>query len=249
MEASSSRVKNIFFLFVVLLVIEFAPRIGSLVADHYQQWLVFIDPEHVFSWEIIHHVIQLMIPLAIMVFWPERSLGDWGFKLGDSNKGWKWVLWFTLIWFGVYFIITIPYIINHTVPKVYYDVTNTRNLLGELGFRTFLVGLSEETLFRAFPITILLVFLNRRYKIFRFSISQAGVIAAILFVYAHIGYHVYPFEITHLNVPQLFGAAGLGLLYAVVFEETQSILYPMIIHSVSDVIPVLGIYVLSVINR
>jgi len=249
METLSSRVRNIFLFLIVLLVIEFAPRIGSLVAFHYQQWLVFIDPEQTFSWEVIHHVVQLLIPLAIMILWPGRSMRDWGFRLGDSRTGWKWVFWFTVIWFGIYFVITIPYIIQHIVPKVYYDVTNPRNLLGELSFRAFIVGISEETLFRAFPITILIVFLNRRYKIFHFSISQAGIIAAILFAYAHIGYQIQPLEITHLNIPQLFTAAVMGLLYAIVFEETKSILYPILIHSISDVIPVLGIYALSVINR
>ena len=111
------------------------------------------------------------------------------------------------------------------------------------------MGLSEETLFRAFPITVLIVILNRRFNIFHLKISQAGVIAALLFCYAHIGYHIYPFEIYSFHISQLFTAAGLGLLYAVIFEETKSILYPMIIHSVSDVIPVLGVFALQVINH
>jgi len=249
MESISSRDRNVLLFIIVILVIEFAPRIGTLIADRYKYLLGFMDPEHVFSWEIIHHIVQLLIPLAIMIFWPGRSLRDWGFKIGDSRRGMKWVFGFTLVWFGIYFLITLAYIVHHAIPNVYYDVTNTRNFLSELGFRTFLVGLSEETLFRAFPITILIVFLNRKINIFRFNISQAGIIAAILFCYAHVAYQIYPFKIINYNIAQLFTAAGLGLIYAIVFEETKSILYPIIIHSISDVIPVIDVFMLQVMNK
>lgn len=249
MEASASRVEKYLLLIFVFLVIEFAPRAGSLLADHFQYLFSFIDPDHTFSWEIIHHVVQLLIPLFIMIFWPDSSLKDWGFRLGNTHKGMKWVYGFTLIWLGIYSVITIVYLLQNSIPKVYYDVTNMRSLFGELGFRAFIVGISEETLFRAFPITLLIIFWNRRVNIFRFTVSQAGIVAAVLFCYAHVGYHIFPFEITHFNPDQLFTAAGLGLLYAIVFEETKSILYPIIIHSISDVIPVLGVFVLQVLKN
>jgi membrane protease YdiL (CAAX protease family) len=249
MEASISRVKNYLLLLFVLLVIEFSPRIGSLIADHFQSIIALGAPNHVLSWEIIHHIIQLLIPLAIMIAWPNRSLKDWGFRIGDAQKGWKWVFGFTLAWFGIYVVVMVITIAQKTIPHVYYDVSNTRSLLGELGFRTFIVGLSEETLFRAFPITLLIIYWNRKFNIFRFKISQAGIIAAVLFTYAHIGYYFYPFEIIHFNLGQLFAAAGLGILYAAVFEETKSIWYPIIIHSIADIIPVLGLFVLQFIVK
>ncbi len=243
-KTSSLSVEKYLLILFVILVIEFAARTGSLLANHFQNLLSFIDPNHAYSWGILHHIVQFLIPLLIMIFWPRRSLKDWGFRIGDVHKGLKWIYGFTLIWIGIYSAITVVYLLQNSMPKVYYDVTNMRSFFGELGFRAFIVGLSEETLFRAFPITILIVFWNRRINIFRFTISQAGIIAAVIFCYAHIGYYVYPFQITHFNVVQLFTAAGLGLFYAIVFEETKSILYPIIIHSISDVIPVLGVFVL-----
>lgn len=246
---SSSRVKNIGLLLLVFLVIEFSPKIGTVIANHYQHLFAFIDPDKTFSWEIIHHIIQMVVPLSVMLIWPKRPLKEWGFRIGDSQKGLKWIVGFTLIWVGIYMVITFIYVIQKSSPQVYYDVTSTRNLLGEIGFRSLIVGLSEETLFRAFPITILIVFLNRQVSIFHFKVSQAGIVATIFFVYAHIGYYLFPFHIVHLNIVQLFMAAGLGLLYAIVFEETKSILYPMIIHSISDVIPVLSVFLLQIINH
>ncbi len=155
MKTSASRLEKYLLLLFVFLVIEFAPRAGSILADHYPNLFTFIDPNHAFSWGIIHHVVQFLIPLIIMIFWPNRSMKDWGFRIGDAKKGIKWIYGFTLVWLGIYLVITVGFLLQNNIPKVYYDVSNMRNFFGELGFRTFIVGLSEETLFRAFPITLL----------------------------------------------------------------------------------------------
>lgn len=241
--------KKYLLLLFVFLVIEFSPWVGTHLADAFNPYLVFLDPEKVFTWGILHHLFQMLIPLAIMIIWPGRSLRDWGFQWGDYKKGIKWIFWFSIIWSGIYIVLTIINIVYHNTPAVYYDVTNTRNFIGELSFRGLVVGLSEETLFRAFPITILILYWSRKVSVFGFKVSHAGIIAMIFFCYAHIGYHLYPFEIYHFNILQLITAAGLGLLYAIVFENTQSIVYPAIIHSISDVLPVVSLYVLYLVNN
>jgi len=237
-------------LILVFVILEFTTRIASKCASLLQHYFLFIDPDKVFSWGIIHHSIQMLILLGIMLLWlPHKPLQEWGYRIGDFRKGIKWIFWFSLVWGGIYLILTITNIVLKNTPVSYYDVTNNRNLIGELSFRGLLVGLSEETLFRAFPITVLAVFWSRKLNIFRFRLSQAGIIAAVIFVYAHISYSFYPFIIHNIDYVQLMSAAVLGLLYAIVFEETQSILYPIIIHNISDVFPVLSLYILHIVNH
>jgi len=238
--------KILLTLFVVL-IIEFAPRLGTYFSDIISPHLKFLDPDNVYIWGMVHHIIQALIPFLIIVFWRNKPLKEWGFQVGDYQKGLKWVAGFTLIWLLVYAILTVVNIYQAKIPQVYYDVSLTRNLLGELFFRGIIVGPSEEILFRSFPI-IILIFAgwSKKSTIFGFTIPRAGIISAILFAYAHIGYNHYPFEVYRFDPFQIFTSLGFGLLYAIVFEHTRSILYPMIIHSISDVFPVLSLYIIHI---
>ena len=254
MSNTKSPLRKYLILIFVLLVIEVAPRIGSLVANRFQSQLRFLDPDQVFSWGIIHHLTQLLIVLLIMIAWPQKPLREWGFRVGDSQKGLRWISWFSIIWIGIYTILTIVNISQNNQITTYYDVTNARNLFGELTFRGFLVGLSEETVFRSFPITLLIVYWSAKIELFhirsiRVNISHAGILSVVFFIYAHIAFNYYPFEIITFDIVQLISAAGLGILYAVVFEQTKSIYYPAIIHSISDVIPVLSLVIISLVNK
>ena len=53
-------------------------------------------------------------------------------------------------------------------------------------------------------------------------------------MYGHIGFTVFPFEITYISWPQQVWALGLGLYYAVVFQKTKSLLCPVLSHGYSN---------------
>ncbi|MCA9960294.1 MAG: CPBP family intramembrane metalloprotease [Anaerolineales bacterium] len=254
MSTKKSLLQRYSILIFVFLVIELAPRIGSFLANRFQSRLSFLDPDQVFSWGIIHHLAQFLIVLLIMIVWPRKPLREWGFRRGNLHKGIRWIGWFSVVWIGFYTVLTVINIRQHNQLVTYYDVTDMRNLWGELIFRGLLVGISEETLFRSFPITLLSVYWYKEMELFRtrsmqVRLSQAGIISVVLFVYAHIAFNYYPFEIIAFNVVQLITAAGLGILYVIVFDDTKSIYYPAIIHSISDVIPVLSLVILSLVNK
>ena len=236
---------KIFLTTLVVVVLLLAPRIGALVADNLNPFFTLIDPDKKFMWGIVHHIIQALIPIFVILIWKKDFFKDWGLKWGNKPLGWKWVGWFTLVWIFVYVGINTYNFLTNNIPEAYYDITNTRNFLGELFFRGFIVGPSEEILFRSFPIVLLLTAgFTKRTDIFSFVITYAGIIAAVLFALAHIGFNFYPFEIYHFNLVQIVTSLGFGLLYSIVFHQTKSIYYPMIIHSISDVIPVLALYFL-----
>lgn len=234
---------------IVVLVLLLAPRIGTFIADKLNPLFTVIDPDKKFMWGIVHHIIQALIPTFLILIWKKDFFKEWGLKWGNKSLGWKWVGWFTVVWTLIYVGINTYNLLTNNIPEPYYDVTNRRNFLGELFFRSFVVGPSEEILFRSFPIALLLASgFIKKTDIFGFEIPYAGIIAAVLFALAHIGFNFYPFEIYHLNIVQVVTSLGFGLLYAIVFHQTKSIYYPMIIHSISDVIPLLALYVLHLIN-
>lgn len=226
------------YLLLVVLVLFLAPRLGTAVAT-------LIDTQQVADFNTIHHLVQLCIPLTIMLAWPGKPLPTWGLRKGMSRMGWKWVAGFSIFWVSLYGLITVVYIYLDIYPSAYYDVTDPLSLSKELLFRGVVVGPSEEILFRAFPITILLMIWPVKHHLFlSIRISSAGIATAMMFTLAHIGITFFPLALTHLDPVQLFTALGFGLLYAIVFERTGSILYPVIIHSISDVVPVLSMWVI-----
>ena len=234
---------------IVIIVTLVAPRIGTLVADKLNPLFTVVDPDKKFMWGIVHHIIQALVPIFLVLIWNKDFFKEWGLRWGNRSLGWKWVGWFTLVWTLIYVGINTYNLLTNNTPEAYYDVTNSRNFFGELFFRSFVVGPSEEILFRSFPIVLLLsAGFVKKTDIFGFEITHAGIIAAILFALAHIGFNFYPFEIYHLSMVQVVTSLGFGLLYAIVFHQTKSIYYPMIIHSVSDVIPLLALYVLHLFN-
>jgi len=231
---------------VVVLVLILAPRFGTLVADHTMPYFDSIDPDRRFMWGIVHHIAQALVPVIFIFVWKKSLFNQWGFCLGDAKVGWQWVLWFTVVWLGVYLGLTAFNIFQGISPEVYYDVTNPRNFFGELLFRGVIVGPSEEILFRAFPISILLASgLSKNHKIFNQNITQAGIISAVLFALAHIGFNFSSFEVYHFNFVQLTTSLGFGLLYAIVYQKTKSLYYPILIHSISDVVPVLSLFMIK----
>lgn len=241
--------KKTFLTTLVILVLLIAPRIGTLVADYLNPFFSSIDPDKKFMWGIIHHIVQVLVPIFLVLIWGKELFRNWGFTIGYKTLGLKWVGWFTLVWIIIYAGINTFNLINNNIPEVYYDVTNTRNLFGELFFRGVIVGPSEEVLFRSFPIVLLLTAgYTKTTDIFGFKITCAGIISAVLFALAHIGFNFYPLEVYHFNIVQIITALGLGLLYAIVFHQTKSIYYPMIIHSISDLIPVFAIYLLHLMR-
>ena len=79
------------------------------------------------------------------------------------------------------------------------------------------------------------VFISKR--LFKNRVSLANIIVAIIFGLAHIAIIWSPFELRY-SLVQVIYAIILGLVYGDCFEKTGSVLYPMALHSISNVISV-----------
>lgn len=226
----------------LFLVQVFAGKVGGLVANlfTYEQF----DFYNLYAWISIHHFIQMIVALILLAALSKLLKADFGFSLGDRKKGTKYLA----VFLGVFAIFTL---ITHVLMYIYnqlpaYDFPlNSGNIMGTLGFQLFLSGTSEEILFRALPVTVLIYVCGRSVKI-KGHITLEVLIASFLFAIAHVNWSLSPFTI-QANYFQLIYAFVLGTIQGVAYQQTGSILYPMLMHSISNVLMVGMGYLFSMI--
>ncbi len=220
---------KILVLFLAISLFFVVDKSATYIAD------LFLKGSFGYSWLFLHHTLQALIIMLIILlpFW-SKSLSDWGI----NTKNWKLTLRiltkFTIGWIvftTIYNLITSwlsgwPHLLNfYLTPK---------NIIIYLLFEATIVGISEELLFRGLIYGVLHKHFNKQVKLIGFSISQAGIISALLFGFAHIGIQYFPFSITYFNTMQLVIAVGLGLFYAALLEKTDSLIGPILAHNISD---------------
>jgi uncharacterized protein len=207
------------------------PRLAGLIANAFDYSRV--DPDGAFAWISVHHIAQAVIFLVIMVVITQLSGIRFGFGWGDRERGFFWVRLFALI-FGVYIVVSLIIAIATGTFQPFPYPLSARNIAGQMGFQLLLSGPSEELIFRAFAITMFGLFIKGRLIK---GLSKANILAAIVFALAHVGFTLAPFTVTY-DAFQLVYSAALGLAYGACYEQSKSMVYPMIMHSMSNVVAV-----------
>lgn len=233
-------------IFLLFVFQQFASKIGGLVADSFNYSI--IDEYGIFARVSVHHIVQGFLALLIIIILSKIYKIDFGFHLGDKNLGMKNVIVF-FIGILIYTIISygIAYLINQ-ISQYEYPL-NIKNVLGSLGFQLLLSGPSEEILFRALPITIITFWssIGKEIKIAKCNIPFETIISAVLFSVAHIRWTIYPFSMS-MDYFQLVYAFILGIIYGNAYQKSGSVTYPMIMHSITNVIAVGLGYVFTVMK-
>ncbi len=101
---------------VVLLFIfqELAGKTGRVIADLLPY--VRFDPYKAFAWVSVHHITEMLITLAVIMILSKLLKVDFGFGLGDSKKGIKYIVVYTAIFAGVTLVCHILMLINNMMP-------------------------------------------------------------------------------------------------------------------------------------
>lgn len=220
--------------FVLLLFVQiFLGKAGHFFANmiSYQK----IDPYDIFAGISIHHAIQMIIALIAIIMLSRLLKIDFYFKLGDISKGMKYLALFTAAFAVISVAVHILRLVNGQLP-IYDFPLDRRNILGTLGFQLFLSGPSEEIVFRALPMTMLVYAFGKNIPI-KGNITLEVVLASLLFSFAHINWSLNPF-VFEVVFFRIFYAFVLGSIQGIVFQRSKSILYPMLMHSFSNVLMV-----------
>lgn len=121
----------------------------------------------------------------------------------------------------------LPQIAQHHPPSGAYGLTPV-NIAGSLSYQGFFAGLSDETLYRALIVTYLAARIPGRFYFFRFDMSIAGVIVALIAALTFLGgFIAYPFPIA---LARMFVAFIAGMFFAFLFEKSKSIVAPVVAH-------------------
>ncbi|MDZ4131637.1 MAG: CPBP family intramembrane glutamic endopeptidase [Dethiobacteria bacterium] len=219
----------ILLLAVILLGV---PKLSGAVANlfNYQT----IDPDGSNAWLSVHHIVQALIFIFIIYVINIFKPLDFGFGWGNKEVGKKYVLTFTLIFGAGSLANYVIAILAGSFQPFLYPLTLT-NVFGQLGFQLLLSGPSEELIFRAFAITILALVVKGRFL--KGKVSYANFTAAIIFGLAHVGFSFAPLALNY-TLYQVILAISLGIFYGDCFEKSGSIFYPMMMHSISNIIMV-----------
>jgi len=224
--------------FVLLLIIQ--PILGK--AGHYIAGLVpyqHIDPFNSFAEISIHHAVQLVIALAIILVLSKLMSLNFYFQLGDAKTGTRYLAIFTAVFTMISIAQHAFMALNNQLP-VYAFPLDGRNVIGTLGFQLLLSGPSEEVVFRALPVTLLTHAFGESKKI-RGSVTLEVVLASLLFAFAHVKWSLTPFAL-EADYFQIIYAFVLGTIQGIAYQRSKSILYPVLMHSFSNVLMVGGGY-------
>lgn len=224
---------KILIICVVCTSTYYFPKLGWWAADTgislfgYKQFSI--------GWDIVHHTVQMLPPLLIMLLCISRvPLAVWGitFRPWKQNRA-------LILKFCIGFLICFPLgkgvflFLSGSEWVLDFD-PQLKSAWSVIAFRLVLPGISEELLFRAFPMTLLLMTWKAEVSLGTLEIPVAGIITALLFAVAHVGFDLVPFQITYYNSGQLFFALIFGMAYATVFYKTKSILVPICMHNCID---------------
>lgn len=196
-----------------------------------------IDPDGVYAWLILHHLIQLGLTVLVMAFLFDLPLSTWGFNLSNWKKSLLIVIAFAVL----FSLIQYAYVSGTTYSPGF--PLTPANKIGWQVFQYFFSGLGEEPLFRAFVIVLLLCGLSSTTLPANWQNALAVGISTLAFMFAHLSVDWVSFSIIGFDFDQQMMALQLGVLYGVTFVYTRSLLAPIMLHGLSNgITSSLGMY-------
>lgn len=227
----------------LLIVQQLSSLLGRVVADLFSYQA--IDPHDLFARVSVHHIVQMLAALMMICVLAKSFQLDFGMHMGNRRKGFQSVALFTAI-LGGYIVVAYTITVLTGNAPVYRFALNAQNVGGTLLFQLLLSGPSEELLFRALPITMLVFAFGQSItlKPVKWGISLECIVTALLFSFAHVRWSLSPLFVS-ADALQLLYSFVLGVFYGIAYQKTGSVVYPMMMHSISNVLMVGGGYIVS----
>jgi len=186
------------------------------------------------SYGLAAHTAGFLVALALMSVLKPFFPGTFGLSL-PKGRSFVWpALWIGtlggLLMLGVDHY---PELLMRRAPIGPYS-TNPANMIPWLLIQGGVVGLTEELVFRSLFLGYLITRIPTRVHLGSIDISVAGISIALLFSLAHASAFWHVPLIAALG--QQIYAIGFGLLCAYLFEQSGSIVAPIVAHSAGDLV-------------
>ncbi|MGI6759483.1 MAG: CPBP family intramembrane glutamic endopeptidase [Bacilli bacterium] len=232
--------KIIAFLLLTITLLG-VPMLAKLITNKFD--FSTIDPDNVFLWFMVRHSLQALMILIIVIFLRKGFNLNFNLGIGDKKIGLSYLKKFVIIFtIGCLVFNGLLVLLKQFQPFIYEH--NFTNIVGYMSFQLFFTGPSEEFIFRAFAMTVFIYFISN--KRLNKKISYANLYAAIIFGLAHISITFSPFSLSYA-IPQIITSLILGYFYGDCYEKSKSVIYPMIMHSFTNVLMVSVTIILSIV--
>lgn len=227
-------------LLIMLLAVELIPLVSFHTANlldpllSLSQW----DADGVFAWLGVHHLLQLLLSVVVMLVVFPRRLSAWGFNFHH----WRTSLIIIVVFAVAFTILEYAYRVGQ--PYVTDFPQTHRNELGWQVFQYLISGLGEEPLFRGIVIVLLLAALSASSLSPGLHYLLAVVVSTGLFMYAHLDVNWWSMSAPGYDFGQQTKALQMGVLCGAAFIYTRSLFAPIVLHGLSNGITAsLGFYV------
>lgn len=194
-----------------------------------------LDPDNAFLVLTIHHIVQAVIALALIgayARWRSLRLADFGFRVEGLRASLRPLLVFTGIWTILQAVLTYVYIYVQEKPYYLTFRFGLINAVGYFLFEVLLSGTSEEILFRALILTMLLRFFAGRTPSAAMGEALAIFLSTLIFMFDHIVFGWNPLRIVYINPAQQATCLIFGLLYGILFIRYKTVYSAMLAHNV-----------------
>lgn len=200
-----------------------------------------IDKDGTFMMVSVHHILMSLLTLGLLYILHKWKKIDFKINFKADAYGARFTciycaacFIYSIFWYGIF-----GFVLN-SITHYGYELSAI-NILGTLGFQLFLSG-TEELMFRALPIGCFKTVWEKNSK---FADAAILLLTSLLFVIVHI----------HFGKPLLSQLYNLilvfihGLVYGISYLKSKSIVYPMVMHGISNFISVGGCYLYMMLSR
>lgn len=224
---------------VLLALTRLLSEVAFLLAQPLAQSMSAFDPDGSFLYISIHHIWQglfALIAILILARIIRIPLTQFGFNLNEWRSAVRVVLQFSLFWFFLQGSIGVLMMVFGDTSAAFHFPLTAWNFGGYFAFQILLSGTSEEILFRALVMTPLLLYGKRAGLPDKTNALQAGGIATLIFMLAHMNIAFDPMRVTHFNPLQQLTVFTFGSFYAYLFVKTRSLLGPILAHNLLNAV-------------
>ena len=189
------------------------------------------DPDHAYLWNIVHHTSMAVLALAAILFLQKVDNLEFNLGLGDRKAGVSYVVRYTGALAGITLVVHVLMLTSNSLPTYAFPL-NRRNIIGTLFFQLF-----------CRPAELLYKPAHHDYTGCAGRSVNVGwdqpetIIAALLFSLAHAKWSLFPLTF-EAGFFQLLYAFSQGIIEGKAYQDTRSIVYPMVMHSISNVLMV-----------
>lgn len=236
------------FTFITESISKFSFHLASLVYPSTPY--MSIDPYGLYWYISLHHIFQLLLSGGLILFLSYTFKKRFDFFLRIPNKIKKSIqisLYFVLAWMIIQFGVGYALVSNGMVDSTFSYPLNASTLVGQYLFQIVLSGTSEELMYRALIIGILNAYLIKTSLSTSNKVILIYLLNLIPFIVGHIPYQLNPFIVYSPNMLQMLTVFTLGSIYTYLLFKFDSIILPMIVHGLMNVVIISSGFILSMI--